>query len=105
MREPTRRAKVMAALCYLNVLILLPACSRWRQDDFVKYHLNQGLVLLALSTICGALTMAPLIGELGLWFTLLVDVLSLVGLIGALRGRKDPLPFIGRLLVNFHPFE
>ncbi|MGN0983375.1 MAG: hypothetical protein ACI4OI_00920 [Gemmiger sp.] len=105
MPEPSRRARMMAALCYLNVLILIPACTRWRREDFVKTHLNQGLVLLALSTICGALAMAPLIGELGFWFTLLVDALSLVGLIGALRGRRDPLPFIGRLLVNFHPFE
>ena len=43
--QPPRTAKLMGALCYLNVLILLPACSRWRHDDFVKFHLNQGLVL------------------------------------------------------------
>ena len=46
-----RTAKLMAALCYLNVLILIPACTKWRHDEFVKFHLNQGLVVLALATV------------------------------------------------------
>ena len=41
--HPPRTAKLMAALCYLNVLILIPACTKWRHDEFVKFHLNQGL--------------------------------------------------------------
>ena len=27
--QPPRTAKLMAALCYLNVLILIPACTKW----------------------------------------------------------------------------
>ena len=37
--------------------------------------------------------------------TLLVDVLSLVGLITALRRRAAPLPFIGLLVARFHHFN
>ena len=36
--QPPRTAKLMAALCYLNVLILIPACTKWRHDEFVKFH-------------------------------------------------------------------
>ena len=50
--QPPRTAKLMAALCYLNVLILIPACTKWRHDELVKFHLNQGLVVLALATVC-----------------------------------------------------
>ena len=50
--QPPRTAKLMAALCYLNVLILIPACTKWRHDELVKFHLNQGLVVLALSASC-----------------------------------------------------
>lgn len=99
-----RAARWMAALCYLSVLILIPACTRWRRDDFVKFHLNQGLVLLALSTVCAAFAQLPYCGEVGFWLVLLVDALSLVGLVNALRCRKTMLPLVGRLLVNFHPF-
>ena len=86
--QPPRTAKLMAALCYLNVLILIPACTKWRHDEFVKFHLNQGLVVLALATL-----------------TLLVDVLSLVGLVQSLRGLKSPLPGIWRITRAFHPFN
>ena len=69
--QPPRTAKLMGALCYLNVLILIPACSRWRHDDFVKFHLNQGLVLLALATVCACVGFLPHGSEMGLtcWWT------------------------------------
>ena len=35
--QPPCTAKLMAALCYLNVLILIPACTKWRHDEFVKF--------------------------------------------------------------------
>ena len=93
-------ARWMGALCYLSILILIPACTKWRQDEFVRFHLNQGLMVLMLATICAALGSLPV----ALSLTLLVDVLSLVGLITALRRRAAPLPFIGLLVARFHPF-
>ncbi len=57
--QPPRTAKLMAAPCYLNVLILIPACTKWRHDEFVKFHLNQGLVVLALATVCACVELRP----------------------------------------------
>ena len=85
--QPPRTAKLMAALCYLNV------------------HLNQGLVVLALATVCACVGFLPHGSELGLTLTLLVDVLSLVGLVQTLRGLKSPLPGIWRITRAFHPFN
>ncbi|WP_455499851.1 hypothetical protein [Gemmiger sp.] len=103
--QPPRTAKLMAALCYLNVLILIPACTKWRHNAFVKFHLNQGLVVLALATVCACVGFIPHGSEIGLTLTLLVDVLSLVGLIQTLRGLKTPLPLVWKITKNFHPFE
>ena len=103
--QPPRTAKLMGALCYLNVLILIPACSRWRHDDFVKFHLNQGLVLLALATVCACVGFLPHGSEMGLTLTLLVDALSLVGLVQTLRGLKAPLPGVRNITKGFHPFD
>lgn len=101
----SKTAKWMAALCYLNILILIPACSKWRRDDFVKFNLNQGVVLLALSTVCSGLGLIPYFSEISFTLTLLVDVLSLVGLVNALRCRRAPLPLVSYFTRNFHPFE
>ncbi|WP_308594203.1 hypothetical protein [uncultured Gemmiger sp.] len=103
--QPPRTAKLMGALCYLNVLILIPACSKWRHDDFVKFHLNQGLVLLALATVCACVGFLPHGSEMGLTLTLLVDALSLVGLVQTLRGLKSPLPGVRNITKGFHPFD
>lgn len=100
-----RTAKWMSALCYLNILILIPACGKWRHDDFVRFNLNQGVVLLAASTVAGALAMFPYTEEFGFWITLLIDVLSLVGLINVFRKTIAPLPVIGRIAENFELFK
>ena len=103
--DVSRGARWMPALCYLNILILIPACCKWRHDDFVRFHLNQGLVVLMLATICAALGLVPYLSEVSVSLTLLVDVLSLVGLVSALRRRKDWLPLVGRMALRFHPFS
>lgn len=101
----SKTAMWMGAMCYLSILIIIPAMSRWRQDDFVKFHLNQGLVILALATVCGAIAMVPGAGELGVSMTLIVDFFSLMGLVEALRRRKTALPLLRQITRNFHPFE
>ena len=61
-------------------------------------------MVLMLATICAALGFVPVLEQVALSLTLLVDVLSLVGLITALRRRAAPLPFIGLLVARFRPF-
>lgn len=90
-------ARWMGALCYLSILILIPACTKWRQDEFVRFHLNQGLMVLMLATICAALGFVPVLEQVAL-------SLTLVGLITALRRRAAPLPFIGLLVARFRLF-
>ena len=103
-RSVPPRIRFWGGLCYVSVLILLPACVQAHKDDFVKFHLNQGLVLLALATVCGAISQLPYCGKLGLTLTLLADALSLVGLVHVLRGYKTPLPLVSRITKNSHPF-
>ena len=63
-------ARWMGALCYLSILILIPACTKWRQDEFVRFHLNQGLMVLMLATICAALGFVPALEQVALSLTL-----------------------------------
>ena len=99
-----RKTRLFAALCYLSILIIIPACSARRKDPFIRFHLNQGLVLVALATVCSAIGLAPYCGETALMLTLMVDALSMVGLVQTLRGLRWPLPIISAITQSFHPF-
>ena len=90
--QASRTARWMAALCYLNILILIPACTKWRHEEFVNYHLNQGFLVLILTTLFAAVGSIPYCTDLCLFLT-------------ALRLRKAPLPLLGALVESFHPFS
>ena len=88
--------KVMAALAY--VIFFLPLLTH-PNNEFGKYHANQGLILLLLAVAIQVVGWAiPFLG----WFlivpigSLLVLVLFVLGLINALNGQKKPLPVIGQ---------
>lgn len=97
-------ARWMGALCYLGPLWFLPACSPWRHQDFVRFHLNQGLVLLILLAAFTAMGFVPYCFEFAVSCAVLVAILALIGLAGALRQTTDPLPVIKNVTRNFHPF-
>ena len=103
--QASRTARWMAALCYLNILILIPACTKWRHEEFVNYHLNQGFLVLILTTLFAAVGSIPYCTDLCLFLTALADILSIFGLVNALRLRKAPLPLLGALVESVHPFS
>ena len=106
----------MAVLCYLGILCLVPLLAgTHKTSPFVKYHLNQGIVLflvtialsialgiisliLAAIVITGMLFLAVLIPIL--WSLELVPVILIVlGIVNALNAKMVPLPVIGGINV------
>jgi uncharacterized membrane protein len=87
---------IMASLSYLSILVLIPLLTK-KDDPFVKYHIKQGLVLLApeliIYVVSGVfLFMWPIWSILNLGFL----CLTIVGIIHALRKEEKPLPLIGQ---------
>ena len=70
----------------------------------MRFHLNQGLVLLAMIVVFAAMGFVPYCYEFSVSCSLLVEVMSIVGLVTALRRKTDPLPVIRNVTRNFHPF-
>jgi uncharacterized membrane protein len=98
--------KVMAVLSYWGILILAPYFMA-KQSPFVKFHLNQGIILFvvgfALSLVAGVVggILVSIIGSLGslvstasslVWFVFMV-----IGSMNAWSGKAKPLPVIGGL--------
>lgn len=84
--------KLMAVLCYLGILWLIPFLAA-KESPFVKYHLNQGLLVLILGLIVAAISWIPLIG----WLCgVVVFALAIIGIVNAVNGKAQELPVIGR---------
>ncbi len=85
--------KFLAAASYLGVLCILPylICP---QDRFAMFHAKQGVALLLFEIAVGIIGGITGIG----WLLSIFSVVCAVkGISGALRGRTEPLPLIGKL--------
>lgn len=96
----------MAVLCYLGILVLIPLLTEAKKEEFVKFHIKQGIVLLIADVVAWVawviLAFIPVIGWiLGflIWVALLV--LLIMGIINAASGKETELPVIGKFGSSF----
>lgn len=102
--------KGLAFLCYFGLLILIPLFVR-RNSKFVRFHLNQGLILFIISVIidilhriCKYIFVLYIIPPLNLVAQTLLFacdiftvVLAIMGMVYALQGKAKELPIIGKI--------
>ena len=82
--------KVLAALCYLSFLFVIPLIFT-PTDKFATYHAKQGLILFLAGVILDMIgIVAPLV-----WIFRIYLIYK--GMYNALNGIKKPLPLIGRI--------
>ena len=95
--QDTRENQTMGYLCYLGPLLLIPLLAR-PKSRFLRYHCNQGLLLLIFAVLIsifdGLLGIGWLIGIAGGIATL---VWLVQGFINVSRGLRRPLSFIGEI--------
>lgn len=89
--------KVMAVLAYIIFLVPLIAA---KDSPFAKFHTNQGLVLFIGWIICGAVNVIPVLGQIA-WLigSVILTVLSIIGIINAAKGEGKELPIIGKFKI------
>ncbi len=92
---------LLALLCYLGILLLIPLLTAGRKDAYVKFHLKQGIVLLIAWTGMWILTfilvLIPVLGWILIvliWIFLLVA--NIMGIVNSLTGKEAELPLIGK---------
>ena len=117
--------KTMAILAYLLFFVPL-ATGDYKKSPFVKYHLNQGILLWGVSIIWsiifGILTSVIKVNNCGGYSSLLGDawckttptwlywvgslvglgigVLGVIGILNAIKGEKKPVPLLGNLKIE-----
>lgn len=83
-------SNLMAALSYLWILSIVMLLVK-KDDDYVKFHARQGLILFIASVIFWFI---PVLGWI---LNILVVILVIVGFIKALSGERWKMPLIGDL--------
>lgn len=91
--------KVLCVLCYFGILLLIPLLVK-KESSFVRFHCNQGLVLLLFNIIVSVLAAVPLVG----WVISIVGAVAglvfwIMGLVNVLNGRAKTLPLIGGITI------
>ena len=89
----------LALLSYLSVLVLIPIFAGG-ESRFVRFHANQGLILLIASVLVGALRFVPFLG----WILSRIGQLAvlgymILGIVNVVRGRARELPLIGQFVL------
>ncbi|MFO7611222.1 MAG: hypothetical protein R6W99_01875 [Clostridia bacterium] len=94
--------KVMAVLCYLWILWIVPLLTEHKNDPFVKFHINQGIILTIFSVIIGLIGYIPVIGGVISWIGgIALLILAIMGIINAVNMQEKPLPVIGTLFTVY----
>jgi Predicted membrane protein len=88
--------RVISILCYFGLLLLIPLLAR-PYSQYVKYHANQGIVLLILLIASEAIMIIPILGWIaGLVGNIFCLICLILGIINTLNGQAKPLPIIGQ---------
>ncbi len=109
-KEDIEKNKVMAALSYLGILVLIPIFAA-KDSKFARYHANQGLVLFIVEVLYSAVykvfSNVILAISWNLYFivrilgivNILFLVLVIIGIVNAVNGRAKELPVIGKFKI------
>ena len=98
----TNNNKVMAVLCYLWILWLVPLFTDAKNDPFVKFHINQGIILSIFSVVVWVIGFIPVLGGIVSWVGgVALLVLSIIGIINAVNMEEKPVPVVGTLFTVY----
>ena len=91
--------KLICILCYFGILMLIPLLVK-KDSPFVRFHSNQGLLLILFNIAASIISVIPIVGWLvGLVCSVAGLVFFVMGIVNAVNGRAKSLPFIGKIVL------
>ncbi len=92
---------MIAILSYFGILLIIPFLVA-KDDEFVKYHVKQGLVLLIAELALMVLAVIPVLGWIvGFFGWIFAIILAIIGIINVVGGKQKELPVIGQYANRF----
>ncbi len=95
-KEDIENNKFIAALSYFGLLVLIPLLAK-KDSPYCQFHAKQGLVLLIAGVLLSFIWVIPILGWIiGIFGTLFLLFLFIMGLVNSLGGEAKELPVIGQ---------
>lgn len=98
-KEEIDSGKGMAIVCYFNLLVIIPLIFE-KSNNFVRYHINQGLSLCLFTIVTGVIKL--MLNDFLLYsyifailMVLLIIIMTVIGIKNVCNGEEKPLPIIG----------
>lgn len=101
--EDAGKTNILSALCYLNFIFIIIALLLEPNSKFLRYHINQSLVLTVFGLLCGVAAIVPFLGWIVSAIGAIVCVVfTVIGIIRAYKCEAKDLPIIGKYtIVNY----
>jgi len=96
-----KKGNPVAILSYIGILFIIPLLAA-KDDEFVKFHVKQGITLFIAEVITSFIWVIPILGwVVGFGAGIFWFILFILGVINVLKGEKKPLPLIGKFGERF----
>ena len=91
--------KVLSVLCYFSLFILIPLVAK-PDSAYIKFHINQGLILILAGIISSLMFIVPILGWIaGALSYIFLLVCCIIGVVNAFLGKAKQLPLIGNYVI------
>ncbi|MFA6421792.1 MAG: hypothetical protein WCV92_00070 [Candidatus Buchananbacteria bacterium] len=90
----TAEERIWGAASYLWVLSLVVLAAR-KDDEYVRFHANQGVFLFIISLI---MIFIPILGWI---INVIILIFCIVGLVKSLKGERWQLPLVSDIAQKF----
>lgn len=90
----------MAIVAYF--IFFIPLLTDAKNDPFVKYHVKQGLGMLALWVLWNVVSWYIYFFGIEMLISLAIAVLWILGIVNAVQGKQAPVPLIGQIFEKFN---
>ena len=100
-KKTSEKNVLMAVLAYIGPLVIVSYVTA-KDDAFVKFHIAQGLVLFVIEV--GVWVLGMMMWQLWPLFSIInlaTFILSIIGIINAVKGKEEPLPVVGKYSKHF----
>ena len=99
----SEKNNAVAVLSYLGLLLLIPLIL-FEKNKFVRFHVNQGIVLFIFDAVCSALSFVMFFVPIaGIIISGVLGVISLVlmiiGIVNVCNNKMKKLPIIGGFVI------
>ena len=91
---------VMGILAYIGPLVFIPLLVE-KHDQFVRYHVRQGLVIFVIDAgiwILGEMMLPYMLTNL---LNLGAIILSVLGIVNVVQKKQEPIPLVGQFSSYF----